>query len=135
MRGLADLGAAIASVTIGVWLLVAPQVIGLEGPARLSHLVVGPIAASCAVISLSPVTRLVIRANLLFGAWLVVAALLLDHAGWGIKSLTAGAALFVLALIPRSQAERFGGGWGSLWRSPRRSTPPHVANESGGDRS
>ena len=99
---------------IGIWLLAAPTLLGLTGGARLSHLVVGPIAASAALIALWPATRLVSRANIVLGAWLVVAPLLTEHQAWWLESSLCGAGLAVLALVPRGQGHRFGGGWRAL---------------------
>ena len=109
-----ELGALVGSVVVGLWMLAAPDVLGLEGGARLSHLIVGPLAASLAVIGMAPATRLAVRVNVVLGLWSVLAVLLFDHGGWWLEGIVAGATLTMLALVPRSQAERFGGGWGSL---------------------
>ena len=110
--------ALIASIAIGVWLLAAPDLLGITGAARLSHLVVGPVVASLATIALWPVARPLVRINVPLGLWLVVAPALFDHQGWGAESVIAGGLLVFLALVPRSQAHRFGGGWASLLGSP-----------------
>ena len=116
MRSAAEYGALGASAAIGVWLLAAPELYGIHGPARISLLVVGPIAASAAVIAMSAVVRLLVRVNVALGAWLLVAAFVFDHDGRWYVSALAGGLLAVLGLVPRSRAEQFGGGWAALLR-------------------
>lgn len=116
MRRAAELPALILTAAIGVWLLAAPYVLDLPESARLSHVVAGPIIASIAVIAMWDVVRLLARANVLFGIWLVVAPIFIAHDGWWWESAVAGLAVTALALIPTSHAERYGGGWLSLIR-------------------
>jgi hypothetical protein len=122
-----DVAALAGSVALGAWLLAAPSLIGLDGGARISHLVAGPIAAGLAVIAMSAVTRLVVRANVVIGAWLVVAPLVLDHGAAWMESVAAGALLGALALVPRGQGHRFAGGWTALVRGePRGPGQPRM---------
>jgi hypothetical protein len=114
MRTALEYAALAASAAIGVWLLAAPELFGIDGPARISLLVVGPIAAAAAVIAMSAVVRLFVRVNIVLGAWLIVAAFLLDHDGRWYVSAVAGGLLAVLALVPRGRAAQFGGGWTAL---------------------
>ncbi|CAN5822962.1 hypothetical protein BH24CHL5_BH24CHL5_10050 [soil metagenome] len=116
MRRSATIPALLASVAIGIALLAAPDALGLTGAARLAHIIVGPLVASLAVIALWPVGRLVVRANVLLGVAVALAPMVADFGGWMLEPVVAGTAIALLALIPRSEAHRFGGGWGSLFK-------------------
>ena len=117
MRSVLEYLALAVSAAIGVWLLAAPGLFGIGGPARISLLVVGPIAAAVAVIAMAAVVRPLVRVNVALGTWLLVAAFLLDHDGQWYVSAVAGIALAVLALVPRGRAGQFGGGWAVLVRA------------------
>ncbi|MDP8904417.1 MAG: hypothetical protein M3N29_03740 [Chloroflexota bacterium] len=116
MRERAAVPALLASAAVGVWLLAAPDLLGLAGGARLGHQILGPIIAAMAVIATEPAVRLLVRVNIPLGAWFVGAPLLFDHGGWWFESVVAGVAVVVLALVPVGQGERFGGGWAALFR-------------------
>ena len=101
----------------GVWLMAAPSVLGYGGAARVSDLVVGPIAASASIIAVSEVTRSFRWATLPLGGWIVVAPWLLGApAAARVSGLVIGVLLAGVALVRGRLRERFGGGWAALWR-------------------
>jgi hypothetical protein len=110
--------ARVISAILGIWLMAAPAVLGYDGLAATSHRIVGPIAASLAVIAIWEVTRPLRWGNLLLGLWLIVSPLVL---GGGssvvISSLIVGVLLSTCALMPGSVKHQFGGGWSALWRA------------------
>jgi hypothetical protein len=109
--------ARVCGALAGVWLMVAPSVLGYGGAARVSDLVAGPIAVSASVIAMSQVTRPVRWATLPVGAWVIVAAWLLDApAEARVGGMLAGVMLIGVALVRGRVRERFGGGWTALWR-------------------
>jgi hypothetical protein len=117
MRRLAGLAALLASIALGVALYATPDVLGLAAGARANWLVVGPLAAAAATISLSPVARSTVRVNVLLGAWLVVAPLELDYGKWWWLGIACGLVLAALALLPPNESDRFAGGWWAVIRS------------------
>jgi hypothetical protein len=72
------MAALVASGLLGIALFAAPDVLGYDGPARISHLIVGPIAASISLIAVSDVLRELRWVNLGLGGWLVISGLFLD---------------------------------------------------------
>ena len=110
-----DRVALTASAILGLWLMAAPGILGLDAGARVSHLVAGPIVAALSIIAQSAVVRLVARANVVGGGWLIVAPIVIDHGTWWAESVVVGVLVAVLGLVVRSRSDRFGGGWTSIW--------------------
>jgi hypothetical protein len=108
--------AAIASTLLGIWLMAAPSVIGLEGAARTNAHVVGPLLATFAGIAISQVTRSFRRLNALLGVWLIIAPVLLGHGStWAAAhSVAVGIAALALSLISGKSRHQQGGGWRAL---------------------
>jgi hypothetical protein len=110
--------ARVAGALAGIWLMASPSALGFAGATRVSDLIVGPLAASAAIIAASEVTRAVRWAGVPLGAWTIVAPWLLGgSSGAGLSGVITGAVLIAAALVPGSRSARFGGGWPSLWRA------------------
>jgi hypothetical protein len=99
--------------------MAAPHVLGYAGVARTNDQIVGPLVATFAFIAVWEVTRGLRWLNLVLGVWLVVAPVLLRYpeATSIVNSLVVGVVVIGLSLARGTTAERFGGGWRSLWRS------------------
>lgn len=121
------MAARVVNMLLGIGLLAAPDLLGYEGPARVNHLIVGPIAASIAVMAMSEVLRELRWLNLALGAWLVFSPLLIPHdrlaLGVGVIS---GMAMTALAIVRGPVRERLGGGWRAV-------VEPHDEREGGND--
>jgi hypothetical protein len=100
----------IASTAVGVWLMAAPAVLGTTGGAADSDHLVGALAVCVAVIAMAEVGRALRFVNVAFGAWLVVAPLLLDGGAmdYTVSSIVSGAALIALAVPRGAVQERYG---------------------------
>lgn len=110
--------AQIVNALLGVWLMASPGVLGYSGTARINDVIVGPVAATIAIIALWEVTRAVGKANVALGIWLIVAPWVL-----GYELPLASTNQFVVGLIMAALAMtrgqihgKFGGGWRSLVR-------------------
>jgi hypothetical protein len=97
---------------IGIWLMLAPELLGYRGAARINDLVVGPIAASFACVAMWEVGRGLRWVNLVLGAWLAASPLVL---GAGLNQALSGLALCALSLVRGRLKRRCGGGWRSLF--------------------
>ena len=106
------------NVLLGLWLMAAPAVLGYGGTARMSDRIIGPLAASVALIAVAEVTRPVRWLNVVLGLWLLAAPWLLG-AEWTamVNSTVVGLLLIVLATVRGTVRHRFGGGWTALWAS------------------
>ena len=101
----------------GIWLMVAPAVLGYGGAAATSDRIAGPVAASIAIVAMSHVMRPLRRVNTLVGIWIALAPLLLDHAGAAtVNAVVVGASIIALSLFGPDYKDEFGGGWSSLWK-------------------
>lgn len=106
------MAARILNIVVGLGLLAAPQVLGYEGLARVNHLILGPIAASFAVIAISEVLRELRWVNLLIGGWLVLSPLLIPHDQVALAvGVTAGMVMAALSVVRGPRKSRLGGGW------------------------
>jgi hypothetical protein len=100
---------------LGIWLMAAPDVLGYGAPAATSDRIVGPVAASVAVVAMSAVTRGVRWLNLLPGGWLLVAPWLLGYPPAAtVNSLVVGLLLIGLAFVRGPVTAWYGGGWAAL---------------------
>jgi len=108
--------ARVMGALAGIWLMAAPSVLGYAGAARISDLVVGPIAASLAIVAMSQVTRPVRWATVPLGLWAILSPWLLGAPAARVSGLAAGVLLAATAFVAGRRTARFGGGWRSLWR-------------------
>lgn len=107
----------IVTLTSGLWLMIAPAVIGYGGAAENNDRLVGPIIAGLAFVAIWEVVRPLRWAVLPFAAWMLVAPLIFDYPGAAasVSAIAAGIVALVSTLPQGADASRFGGGWSSLW--------------------
>ena len=119
-----------ASVSIGLWLMFAPAVLGSEGNAAASDNLVGALIVTVAVISTAEVIRAFRFVNVLFGVWLLVAPWALDGASAGglWSDVIAGAAIVILT-VPRGIVRERYGAW-QPWMSRASRSRPGVAGSA-----
>lgn len=99
----------LASVAIGLWLMASPALFGSTGLASHSDHLVGALAVTVAMISLSDVGRAVRFVNVLFGAWFIAAPWLLGGAttASSLNDVIAGVVLILLSLPRGPIGERY----------------------------
>ncbi|HEV2107326.1 MAG TPA: SPW repeat protein [Thermomicrobiales bacterium] len=109
----------IINIVVGIWLMVAPAVLGYGAPAATNDRIIGPLAASFATIAIWETTRQVRRINWALGTWLLIAPWLLGYGELApvVNSMIAGVLLIAFASLRGPIKQRFGGGWSSLWTS------------------
>ena len=111
------MAARFVNLALGIWLLAAPDLLGYEGPARISHLIVGPVVASIAVMAYAEVLRELRWLNLALGAWLVISPLLMPHEPLALVSgVMTGMAITALAVVRGPVKQNTGGGWPAVFR-------------------
>jgi len=108
----------IFSCIIGVWLMVAPEVLGYRGPARINDQTCGPLILTFAIIAFWEATRGVRWLNLALGFWLMLAPLVLHYGTWfsAINSLACSLVVITAAVVPGKKTHSFAGGWPGLFR-------------------
>ena len=117
--------ARFVNAALGVWLMAAPAVLGYSGTAAATNdRIVGPVAASAAIIAMWEATRGLRRVNLLLGAWLIAAPWVLGHpdaAAW--NSVLVGVATAAASLVRGRLTHRYAGGWAAVLGTG--AIPPH----------
>ena len=106
---------------LGLWLMVAPAVLGYDEPLSTVHRIIGPMVAAVGIVALWGHLHALSRwLHPPLGVLLVIVPPLLDVLGAGIgtvpfvNSLVVGPALLVLGVLGGRVTERYGGGWSSL---------------------
>ena len=110
------MAARIVNAALGIFLLAAPDLLGYGGPARISHLIVGPLAASIAVMAFFEVLRELRWLNLLLGSWLVISPLLIPHDQLALGTgVVTGMAITALAVVRGPVKNNMDGGWRAVF--------------------
>lgn len=111
--------ARLANTAVGLWLMAAPAVLGYSGSAATNDRIVGPLAATFAIVAIWEVTRALRWANLALGLWLLAAPWILGGypADAIVNSMAAGALLALFSLVRGKIRQEYAGGWSALWRS------------------
>jgi len=99
------------SVLLGIWLMVAPAVLGGTAMAANSDRLVGALIVTVAAISTAEVVRAFRFFNVLFAVWLVVApwALTGSTSALAWSDVVSGVLLFALTLPRGALRERYAG--------------------------
>lgn len=114
--------AAAVGVAAGLWMMVAPAVLGYSGSGATNDRIVGPAAAAVAWVAASETTRSVRWINLPVAVWVLVSPLFLNYPDSGaIHAVLSGITLLLsTAAIERIPSERYAGGWRTLMDRPQR---------------
>jgi hypothetical protein len=111
---------------VGIWLSSAPSILGYGNPARNNDYIVGPTAASFAIIAMCESTRSVRWVNALIGLWLLAAPWVLGYRSVPLwNDSIAGFLLILFSLVRGRRRYQLGGGWSALWK-PRVQTEPEA---------
>ena len=117
--------ARLVAVATGVWLMFAPWALDYGGLAADNDRIVGPIAGSFAFVACWDVLMAMRWATVPFGAWLVLAPLVLgydDPLAW-VSSVASGIVFIGTAFVGYDVREKFGGGWRSVRPSAWTTSP------------
>ena len=115
------------NIILGLWLIVAPSILGYTTAASDNGHIVGPIIITFSTISLWEATDNVRKWNYPFGLWLLLSPFVLGYElPFAIASdIGVGIAGLVLSSINITFKNRYGGGWSSLWKK----NPDHSKEE------
>lgn len=108
----------IINIFFGLWLMISPAILKMNQTTSDNNHIVGPLVITFSVISLWNINRNVVRANIVLGAWLLIALFLLDFTKTIAFCSNGACACFIIILssIKRKSNEKFGGGWRSLFQ-------------------
>jgi hypothetical protein len=101
----------VAATLLGVWLMAAPAVLGIQGSAADSHHLVGALVLTTAIVSMAELARAGRLLLVAAGAWTALAPWVLADAPGSARwaGLAVGVALIVLALPRGPVHQRYGG--------------------------
>lgn len=112
--------AQIALVLVGLWLMVAPQMLGYGGAAANSDRIAGPLITAFAFLAIFSITRGMRWLNLPLALWLLLGPLVFSFPlQAALSSMVAGILTLVLAGIGRPDQSQYGGGWIVLFQTSR----------------
>lgn len=106
--------ARVIAALAGLWAMCAPAVLGTTGAARINDVVVGPIAATIAIVALAEVCAGLRVLLVPLGAWMGVAALWLATGAGVASDLAVAGALLIGGAAPVRTKHAYGGGWRAL---------------------
>jgi hypothetical protein len=100
-----------ASTTVGLWLMFAPAVLGVESYAAANDNLVGALIVTVGVISIAEVIRGFRVVNVLFGVWLLIAPWAVSGASTPARwnDIVSGVAVLAFTLPRGVVRERYGG--------------------------
>ena len=111
--------AQVVNAALGIWLMAAPAVLAYGDPAQTNDRILGPVAATFAIVAWWEATRPVRWVNLPIGLWLILAPWILGYAETAavVNSVLVGIVLAACATVQGTVEGRYGGGWSVLFRS------------------
>jgi hypothetical protein len=104
---------------IGIWLEVAPDVLGFEGTSANNDYIIGPLVASFSIIAISEVTRGAKRLNTILGLGLFFAPMLFHYNEVTalVNDMLAGILIVIFSFKKGKRKHRFGDGWKAIWKN------------------
>ncbi len=119
--------AKIINIILGIWLIVAPSILGYgSAPSDNGH-IVGPIIVTFSVIALWEASHGVRKWNYPFALWLLLAPWILeyDYALAAGSDMVTGILVIIFSSFKQKIENRYGGGWVSLWKE----NPEHMVHD------
>lgn len=109
--------ANIGNILLGLWLMVAPALLGFDAAASDNGHIAGPLIVTFSTIALWEATSAVTKWNLPIAIWLLAAPWVLGYDMWlpTANDMISGALILTLSLQKRTIKKRYGGGWSALW--------------------
>tara|TARA_Y100000815_G_C13274529_1_gene474406 strand:+ start:440 stop:793 length:354 start_codon:yes stop_codon:yes gene_type:complete len=110
--------AQIINTFIGLWLMVAPKILGYESVSGDNGHIIGPLVITFSVVSYWEATRDVRKSNYALGLWLLLSPWVLnyDQNSAIISDMAAGILLLIFASVQGNIKGRYAGGWSSLFK-------------------
>lgn len=118
--------AAIANTLIGLWMMMAPALLGYPTPAANNTYIIAPLVITFAITAIWEVNRSIRYIILPLGLWLAAAPFILGYEGIPrYHDLVAGITIAALSLVKGKIEGNYGGGWRSLFQKH----PAHSSSQ------
>lgn len=110
--------ARVVNIFLGLWLMVAPSLLGHSAAGMNNGHIIGPVIVTFAFTALWEATRGMRRWNIPLALWLLLAPWILsyDNTGAIISDMLSGLIILLCALYRGKLEGNYGGGWESLWQ-------------------
>lgn len=120
--------AKVINTILGLWLMVAPGLLGYGGAAADNGFIVGPIIATFSIIAFWEATDAVHKWNYPFALWLLLAPWVLGYDATSaiVSDMVTGVLVLILSSVRQKLKYRFGGGWTSLGQD----NPDHMRSSA-----
>ncbi len=104
------------NVALGVWLIIAPDILSYSGGLSVFHRIVGPLAIGAAATAAREATRPLRWVNVGLGFLLILSLFYIGSSPSGaIDGATVGVVMLFLAIKGKTTRYSFDGGWRVLW--------------------
>ena len=124
--------AQVLSALLGIWLMAAPAVLGYAGTPADAHRILGPVAASFAIIAVWEHMRPLRWVEVPLGGLLVFSPLVLDVGlAAAANGVVVGVLLVALAFVRGGIEEDYGGGWKPVWTGNLAEPEPEPSRRDG----
>jgi hypothetical protein len=108
--------ARILTIGAGLWLMIAPSVLGYSGAAAHINRITGPLASTFALIAMWEATRAMRWAVLPITLGTLLAPLLFEHSSVAtVSNVLTAMIMAVCSFVKGKRQHQFGGGWRALW--------------------
>lgn len=102
----------VISTALGIWLMIAPPVLGTAGAAANSNFLAGALVITVSVVAMGEVVRAFRFINIIVGLWIVAAPWFLSGAGAaGVTNGAIAGLALILFSIPRGKIRERYGSW------------------------
>lgn len=122
MKKSGNMWARVATMVLGLWLMIAPGILRFPKVIADNGHIVGPLLVTFAAIALSECTRNVRWLNIPLGAWLLFAPWILHYESSVafVSDYTTGVLTLIFSLAGQKRKHYFSEGWYGVIRSHRR---------------
>ena len=104
------------NVALGIWLIVAPDILSYSGGLSVFHRIVGSLAIGAAATAAREATRPLRWVNVGLGFLLILSLYYIDSSPLGaLDGAGVGVAMLLLAVKGKTTRYSFDGGWRVLW--------------------
>lgn len=110
--------AQIVSLSLGIWLLIAPDALAYGDPARSADRAIGPVVIVVSALAVRGVTRPMRHLNIVTGLALLIVPWLFAYGAISAiaNSALVGMAVLGLSLVRGRLGHTYAGGWSALWK-------------------
>ena len=111
--------ARILNSILGLWLMIAPGILGFGPAASDNGHIIGPVVITFAIIAMWEATRVLRKWNYPLAIWLLLAPWVLQYDSTIaiMSDVLTGVCILIFVSVKGNVEKTYGGGWSSLWKN------------------